>query len=190
MISWIIFALGIIISIGLGYVININFFAFWQVLIIFIAALAILLIINAICAIICAKLLPDKIFNIDSKFFTPGKKEYNIYIKLGVKTWKDKSIELGKLNGFSKRKIEDPKNPEYINQFILECNKGFLTHLTSIIFSLLILFCVPKSLILPMATPMYITSLMLNVIPIIILRYNVYRLKTLLLYSKRNKKTD
>ena len=170
MISWIIFALGIIISIGLGYVINIDFFAFWQVLIIFIAALAILLIINAICAIICSKLLPNKLFNANSKFFTPGKKEYNLYKKLGVKVWKDKSIELGKLNGFSKRKIEDPKNPEYINQFILECNKGYLTHLTSIVFSLLILLCVPKSLILPMAMPMFITSLLLNTIPIIILR--------------------
>ncbi len=190
MISWIIFFLGVIVSISLGYFTTINIFAFWQILVIFTSALIILIAINAMCAIICCKWLPNKLYNPESKFFSPSKSEYNFYKKIGVKVWKDKTVEWGKLNGFSKSKIEDPKNPEYINKFILECNKGFLSHLTSVFLALLLFLCVPKTLILSMALPMYITSFLLNYIPIIILRYNVCRLKSLLMYAKRNKKTD
>jgi len=189
MISWIIFILGVISSISLGYFTNMDNFAFWQFIVIFVTALAILLVLNAICALICSKVLPNKLFNNQSKFFTPGKFEYNLYKKLGVRTWKDKTAEWGKLNGFSKNKIEEPKNPEYIKRFILECNKGYLTHLSSILLSIILFFCVPKVLVLPMALPMFVTSFLLNSIPIAILRYNVVRLKTLLLYAER-KKTD
>ena len=190
MISWIIFLIGVIVSISLGYFTNVNIFEFWEIVIIFIVALVILILLNAICAIVCSKWLPNKLYNAESKFFSPNKKEYNFYIKLGVKVWKDKTIEWGKLNGFSKSKIEEPKSPEYINRFILECNKGYLSHLTSLFIATFIFLCVPKTLIFTMALPMFITSFILNSIPIIILRYNIVRLKILLLYSQRNKKTD
>ena len=188
MISYLIFIIGVIFSIGLGYIFNINTFTFWQILLIFITALAILLIINALSALICSKWLPNKIFNNKSKFFTPSKTECKFYNKLNIKNWKDRTIEWGKLNGFSKKKIENPKDPEYIKKFILECNKGYLTHFTSIIISLLLFICVPKTLILPMALPMYITCFILNYIPIIILRYNTNRLNTLLRFAERNQK--
>lgn len=185
MISYIIFIIGSIISTTLGYVFTKPSFTIWQILFIFVIALIILVCLNAICATICAKILPNKIYN--NKIFTPGKKEMALYNKLNIKAWKDKTIEWGKLNGFSKIKIENPKDPEYIKKFILECNKGFLDHFTSLFMAGFIFLCVPKSLILPMALPMFITSFILNYIPIMILRYNTHRLSTLLRFLERNK---
>ena len=184
MISWIIFIIGTIISTTLSYFVTKPSFTIWQILFIFIIALIILVCLNAICAIICAKILPNKIYN--NRIFTPGKKEMALYNKLHIKNWKDKTIEWGKLNGFSKSKIENPKNPEYIKKFILECNKGFLGHFTSLFVAGFIFLCVPKSLVLPMALPMFITSFILNLLPITILRYNTHRLNALLRFIERN----
>ena len=184
MISWIIFILGTIVSTTLGYFCCKPSFAIWQILIIFIIALIILVCLNAICAIICAKILPNKMYN--NKMFNPGKKEIALYNKLNIKAWKDKTIEWGKLNGFSKSRIENPKDPEYVKKFILECNKGFLGHFTSLFIAGFIFLCVPKPLVLPMALPMFITSFILNLLPITILRYNSHRLSTLLRFIERN----
>ena len=184
MISWIIFILGTIVSTTLGFIVNKPSFTIWQILFIFVIALIILVCLNAICAIICAKILPNKMYN--NKIFIPGKKEITLYNKLNIKAWKDKTIEWGKLNGFSKSKIENPKDPEYIKKFILECKKGFLGHFTSLFFAGFIFLFVPKSLVLPMALPMFITSFILNYIPIMILRYNSHRLSTLLRFLERN----
>lgn len=188
MISWIIFMVGVVLSIGLGYVVNLSILAFWQVLVIFIVALVVLIALNAVCAIISAKVLPDKVYNSQNKFFIPGKAEIKFYNRLSIKKWKDKTAEWGKLNGFSKKNIENPKDPQYIKKFILECNKGYLGHFSSIIVSTLVLICVPKCLILPMALPMFITAFLLNYIPIMILRYNVSRLNSLLRFAERNNK--
>ena len=180
MISWIIFFTGVVASVGLGFLANHQTMPFWQVLVIFVVALIILLVINAICALVCSKWLPKKFYNSKSKFYNPNKSEIDFYNKLQIKKWKDKTLEWGKLNGFSKSKIENPKDPEYIQKFILECNKGYLGHLISIFASLFILLCVPKTLILPMALPMFITSFLINYLSVAILRFNVARLNTLL----------
>ena len=96
-------------------------------------------------------------------------------------------LEWGKLNGFSKSKVEQPKEPEYIKRFILECNKGYLTHLTGIFASLVVFVCVPKCLIWSMALPMFMTAFVLNLSFVFILRYNVNRLKVLLAFTERKK---
>lgn len=187
MISWIVFIVGALVSINLGYFLNLQVFAFWEVLVIFVVALVILIAVNAVCALFCCKWLPNRLYNPNSKFFTPGRCEYNFYLKIKIKAWKDKTLEWGKLNGFSKSKVEQPKEPAYIKRFILECNKGYLTHLTGILVSVVVFFCVPKSLIWVMALPMFITAVLLNLISLFILRYNVNRLKVLLAFVERKK---
>lgn len=188
MISWIIFTIGVIVSIGLATITNINNFAFWQILVIFIAALAILILLNAICAIFCSKVLSNKAFDSKNKFYIPSKAEIKFYNKIHIKKWKDKTLEWGKLNGFSKKNVEQPKDPEYIKKFILECNKGYLTHFTSLFIPALLFLCVPKTLILPMALPMFITSFLINYMSVAILRYNTDRLNTLLKFIERKSK--
>ena len=187
MISWIIFFIGCFISFSLSYITHLNSFSFMQITLIFTVELIIIILLNTICAILIAKWLPDEIFNNKFKLFQPGKKEMALYNKLNIKAWKDKTIEWGKLNGFSKSTIENPKDPEYIKNFILECNKGFLVHFSSLFFAGFIFIFVPKSFVLPMALPMFITSFILNLLPITILRYNSHRLNTLLRFLERNK---
>ncbi|MBE7076667.1 MAG: hypothetical protein E7374_02115 [Clostridiales bacterium] len=186
MLTLIIFSIGAILSLSLGIAFNIDTMKIWQISVIFICALAIILIINALVATICCKWLPNKIFDND-KFFTPSKKECRFYEKLKIKVWKDRILDLGKLNKFKKNKMEIPKDPEYIKKFILECKKGFLDHFLSIFASILILFAVPKTFIVPMALPMFITSLALNIMPILILRYNIPRLNSILKFLERKR---
>lgn len=189
MITLIVFFIGAILSYVLSVIIQLKNFALWEISLTYVFALAFILAVNAIAAVVFAKCLPKKCFNKDSKFYSPSKKECNFYEKIGIKKWKDKTLEFGQLNGFKKDKIENPKDPEYINKFILECNKGFMVHLISIIASVSIFFAVPSGYVLPMALPMFITSFIINHMSIMILRYNVPRLKTVLRFVERNKKS-
>ena len=187
MLTWITFFVGVAISYSLGCIFALDFVSLGGYCLIYLVSLMIIIAINAITAILCAKLLPNKCFNISSKFYTPGEKEYSFYNKIKIKLWKDKVAEWGKLAGFSKKNVENPKDPEYIKNFIFECNKGFLNHLLSLFTATIIFIVVPKPLILPMALPMFITSALLNYAPMIILRYNAYRLLKLLKYAERKK---
>lgn len=186
MISWIIFFVGAIFSFVFSVGVNAGIMSVGQILLIFVVALIIICLVNGITATICCKCLPNKLFNKDNRFYSTGRKEFNFYNKINIKSWKDKTLEWGELNGFSKDKIEKPKDPDYINRFILECNKGFLGHLVSLFVAGIIFLVVPKIFVLPMALPMFITSFVLNCIPIMILRYNVYRLKTVLKFIERH----
>ncbi len=185
MISLIILLIGIVFT----NVLNIYLFwgqiAVWKVLLYFLFAFVIIIAVNAFFATFCCKWLPDSWFNKDSKFYSPSKKECKFYEKLGIKTWKDRTFEFGILNGFRKNKVLEPNNPSYINQFIIECNKGYLTHLISMFAGAIVFLTVPIKLMLPMALPIFLTGFILNLIPTMILRYNVPRLKTLLKYTER-----
>ena len=93
--------------------------------------------VNGIVAFICAKLLPDKWFLKNKKIFMASKKECKFYEKLGIRKWKDRVLELGKLNSFSKKNIKDD-SVEYVEKFIMENNKGFIVHFISIFVSFML----------------------------------------------------
>ena len=70
-----------------------------------------------------------------NKWYGPEKRIFNVPTwykrfaeSMGVKAWKDKIWELGSAGGFSKRKIENPKDVNYISTFLIEINKGIITH--------------------------------------------------------------
>lgn len=158
--------------------------SWWLIVIIAISSILGMIAINGIIAIIFCKWLPKKWFAGEKKLFNPSKKECKFYEKLGIKKWKDLNIDLGKLNGFKKDKVEN--SPEHIERFILENNMGFVEHLVSAIVSIFALFILPMKFWLPMALPIVVTSFILNVLPIMILRYNMPRLKTMLKFSLRS----
>lgn len=194
MITIVIFVLAVFIIYGINIAVFYNSMNLGALTLIFLAALVGIILINALIAIICCKLFPDKWFLNDSRFFMSSKKECRFYEKLGIKNWKDRVLELGKLNNFRKNKINDPNNPKYVEKFIIENNKGFLDHFISIIVCFLAIFIMPMKFWLPMALPLAIASFLLNVMPLFVLRYNMPRLKTLLKYAQRNElrkeKTD
>lgn len=119
-----------------------------------------------------------------NKWYSPDKRVFNVpawYKKfaqiLGVKCWKDKIWELGSAGGFSKREIKDPRNIEYIEQFLIEINKGIITHylILPVGFTLLLVF--PTNYILPITLPIAIVNMFLNLLPIVVLKYNYPKLK-------------
>ena len=184
MISIIIFIMGVITTYVCSFLILNDSFSYlnltWMVAVGVVAMIA----INAVVATICSKLLPNKCFDGDKKFYMPSKKECKFYEKIGIKKWKDRTLEMGFLNGFRKNKIEN--TPEHIERFILENKKGYLTHFMSVIASVLSLFILPIKFWLAMSVPIIVTSIILNIIPMMILRYNMPRLLTMLRFNQRN----
>ena len=76
-------------------------------------------------------------------------------------------------------------DPEYVKQFILETNKGFVDHFISIIASVIVAFVMPKKFWFALSIPVAITSVILNLISVVVLRYNMPRLRTLLKFAER-----
>lgn len=144
-------------------------------------------IINGVIAIVVCKWLPDKYFSSKLKFYHPSKKECKFYQLIGIKNWKDKTAELGFLNGFRKNKLLQPNNPEYYQKFILESNKGFITHLLGMIIGAVSIFILPPIYQIPIGLPIIITNFLINFLALAILRYNIPRLEAAFKFSQRKK---
>ena len=139
---------------------------------------------DGLIAIIINK-MPDGWFGADNPLYNVTKWERELYKKLKVRLWKDKVWELGGLGGFSKKYLRAPNDAEYIEKFIIECNKGVLTHRLSYPVGFLAMLTLSEVCALTIALPVAIVNLFLNILPTLALRYNTPKLKSLL---KRLKK--
>ena len=140
--------------------------------------------LDGLIAIIINK-MPDGWFFVDHPLYRVTKAERNLYKKLKVRLWKDKVWELGGLGGFSKRVLREPNNPEYIEKFIIECNKGVMTHRLSYPIGFLAMLTLPHPTAFTVALPVAIVNLFLNILPTIVLRHNTPMLKAILERQKR-----
>ena len=134
---------------------------------------------DAIIAIAVNK-MPDMWFAADSHRFDVSDRERRFYKKIKVKQWKDKVWELGGLGGFSKGKLRDPNDPEYIEKFIIECNKGVVTHRLSYPVGFLAMLTVFNICSFTVALPVALVNLFLNILPTLVLRYNTPMLRSIL----------
>ena len=132
--------------------------------------------------------MPDGWFGVDNRLYSVSKRERELYKKLKVRRWKDKVWELGGLGGFSKKYVKEPSNPKYIEKFIIECNKGVLTHRLSYPIGFLAMLTLPFPCSLTIALPVAIVNLFLNVLPTLALRYNTPKLKAMLDRLRRKEK--
>ena len=129
--------------------------------------------------------MPDRWFGVENPLYHVSEREEKLYKKLKVRLWKDKVWELGGLGGFSKKEIKEPGNPKYVERFIIECNKGVLTHRLSYPVGFLAMFTLPSPYALTIALPVAVVNVFLNILPTMALRYNTPLLKSLLLRAKR-----
>ncbi len=132
--------------------------------------------------------IPGKWFSADSNFIGVGKKECRFYEILGIKKWKDYVLELGFLGNFSKKKIDKPNDPEYIKLFIQECNVGSMVHLVNLIQAFPILLCFPHKFAVYYVLPAVWVNAFLSILPIMVLRYNIPRLRRLLAVLEKKEK--
>ena len=130
-------------------------------------------------------IMPNKWFE-NKKFFEVSKKEQRFYEKLGIRSWKDRVWELGGLGGFSKAKINDPNDPEYSRRFLVESYKGEVDHIIGMFVGFTVIFIFPLRFAWIVGVPVAIVNLVLNYMPIMILRYNTPKLKVLHKRALRN----
>lgn len=179
--SWIIgtniFIIGL--SFFLKYLIHLIDYANLTIIFIPILATILIIAIDGLFATIIRRCLPNKMFSYKVGFHKVSKFEIKIYEKLGVKNWKDDVLELGMFTDFSKRKVEKPEDRTYIERFILESNYGAAIHFFSLIYSIPLFFIFPSKFTLLVITPVFIVNALLNILPFIILRYNLVRLHRL-----------
>ena len=134
--------------------------------------------------------LPDKWFGIDKKCFLVSKKCQKFYEKLKIRKWKDKVWELGGLGGFRKNKLNDPNSKEYIEQFIIESNKVIVTLRISYFMGFLAIFLFPFKYAFIIAVPIACVNIILNILPTMILRYNIPKLRALYTRLSRQEEKD
>lgn len=136
------------------------------------------IIVDLICAGIVRWLLPERWFSVDKmKFFCASRSKCSLYEKLGIKKWKDKIPELGKLTSFRKNKIMDPKNNEYISRYILEANYGVIVHVCGMVFGYVVILL---NLKLPfVGLGVAVVNTVYCWLPFAILRYNLPKLHRL-----------
>jgi hypothetical protein len=132
--------------------------------------------------------MPDGWFGVNNRLYAVSQRERELYKKLKVRLWKDKVWELGGLGGFSKKNVKEPSNPAYIEKFIIECNKGVLTHRLSYPIGFLAMLTLPNVCSLTIALPVATVNLFLNILPTLALRYNTPMLKAILERLRKKKK--
>ncbi|MBQ8717920.1 MAG: hypothetical protein IJY66_01480 [Clostridia bacterium] len=124
--------------------------------------------------------MPDGWFGVDNRLYRVSQRERELYKKWRVRQWKDKVWELGGLGGFSKKSVKEPGNPAYVEKFIIECNKGVLTHRLSYPAGFLAMLTLPGLCSLTIALPVALVNLYLNILPTLALRYNTPKLHIML----------
>ena len=124
--------------------------------------------------------MPDGWFGVDNRLYRVSQRERELYKKWRVRQWKDKVWELGGLGGFSKKCVKEPGNPAYVEKFIIECNKGVLTHRLSYPAGFLAMLTLPGVCSLTIALPVALVNLYLNILPTLALRYNTPKLHIML----------
>ena len=137
---------------------------------------------------ILIRLTPDRWYGVDNRLFHVSEFERNLYKKFKVRLWKDRVWELGGLGGFSKKTLKEPDNPTYIEKFIIECNKGVVTHRLSYPIGFLVMLTIPDTCSFTIALPVAIVNLYLNILPTLVLRYNTPMLQGIL--KRMNRKQD
>ncbi len=162
--------IGVVVAISTG-------FPYFEVVAYAALAAIAVIFIDGITAAIC-RALPAKVANPNKKIFHVSQKEKRFYEKLKIRKWKDNVPEIGQFTGFRKNKLNDPKNVEYLDRFLLESAYGEIGHLVSCFTSFLILLLFPAHrLWFAVAVPVAFVSALMNIPSFMILRYNSYKLR-------------
>ena len=176
-----------VISVLLGVFVGVPFVGITEsrVFAITMISLAVLLLIDTVCALFVRYCLPKKAFNPFLKIYKVAKGERKFYEKIGVRKWKDRIPEAGQLfANFGKSEILDTSNNEYIYKFMSETIYAELMHWLSALISVFIIF-IDLSIALYVALPLIVGNVILNILPVIVQRYN--RPKLMVLYQRNER---
>ena len=147
-----------------------------------------MVVIDAIVAIIVHS-VPENKIDPFKKIFVASNGERKFYESLGVRVWKDIIPESGKaLVGFDKRQIEKPTDNTYILKFLRETCYAGIMHAISIFACLIVFAFMPYKLTIVL--PVVLTNIFLQLLPVIVQRYNRIRLISLYYFNKRHQERE
>jgi hypothetical protein len=136
-------------------------------------------------AALAIRLTPDRLYPAESPRYRVSDREKKLYLKLGVRTWKDHIPDLGGIGGFSKKRLQAPDDPAYIEKYVIECHKGVLTHRLCYPLGLLVMLTLPNLCALTIGLPVAVINVILNALPTMALRYNTPMLLGMLKRMRR-----
>jgi len=148
-----------------------------------------LFLVDALVAI-SVRMLPKNWFSPFKNIYKVKEGERKFYEKLKIRIWKDKIPETGQyLVGFSKTKLASMNDNEYVKKFMSETVYAEVMHALSVPFSFLTAFIYPK-LFLLCGLPMIIGNIIMQLMPVMVQRYNRYKLTILYKRNARNIKIE
>ncbi len=131
--------------------------------------------------------LPEKLYDATKPIYTVKKWERNFYEKIGIRKWKDKIPELGKITNFPKDKIDNTE-PQYLFKFLSETCYAEVMHIFMTLVGFVIIAINPIKYVWNFTLPLALVNMILNVMPICVQRYN--RPKLLALYKFKSRNVD
>ncbi len=175
-----------VVIIGLNLLINVPIYNFesWFVIVAVVVSTIVIIAIDGLTATI-VRLMPKKWFSPFKKGYKVFKFENKLYLKLGVKKWKDLVPEIGHFTKFRKNKIEDPTNNEYIERYMLEVYYGRVGHFASMFTGFLVIFLYPLNYWACFGFPVALVNVFMNSLSYIILRYNSPKLMAIYNHNKK-----
>jgi len=133
---------------------------------------------------ILVRCIPESAINPFLPVFRAGKFERKLQNFLQVRRWKDYIPESGKyLCNFAKDKIAEPDNNDYILKFLRETCYAEMMHIVSLFLPFFFVPFLPVSLTLWL--PLVCVNALLQLMPVMVQRYNRPRLVTLYRFNER-----
>ena len=129
--------------------------------------------IDALVAVL-VRLYPEEKIDPFGGFFAARRWERKLYVRLGVRRWKDRIPEMGGLLAhFPKKHVADRHDNAYLLKFLRETCYAEVMHLWSIPagFLVLLLFFVPHYSVLWFGLPVAVINAVLQTLPVITQRY-------------------
>lgn len=153
------------------------------------ATIAALAFIDAAVALITRFSIPENKMNPFLRYFDVSRQKRQFYEKLGIRKWKDIIPESGKyLVGFAKDKIAEPDNNEYLLKFLRETCYAEIMHTLSLFLGFLTLIFLPYKLTIVL--PAAVINAFLQLLPVLVQRYNRQRIEILYNYNIRKAKSN
>ena len=135
-------------------------------------ATAVAFVIDALAAILTRALARGRALDPFAPCYTVSKRERRLYVRLGVRVWKDKIPEMGGLLvGFQKKRVETREDADYLMLFLKETCYAELMHAISALLGFAVVFTLPLRYAFYFAIPVASVNFVLNVLPVIVQRY-------------------
>lgn len=141
-----------------------------------------------IVVVVGMRIFPKKIFyNPNRRIYQTKPWQTSLFLKLGIRSWKERVPELGGMGGFKKDKLYSFET-DYLERFLYENCFGEAEHVMSGLASFLVLLYVPNIYLWTIAFPFAVCNLMLNWMSAMIQRY--LRPKLMALYRRQKRKNE